>query len=143
MPGDHRSETIKPVKHFLGVFVFLALVTLPGHAEVVPSSFLWTKRVILLVASGPSQVYDQQIEVLNRDPQGLAERHLVIFDRTATHSQSMRRQYGAEGADFFFILVGKDGEVKLRSKTTVSLGQLYDLIDAMPMRRLEMENAVR
>ena len=40
--------------------------------------------------------------------------------------------------DFKFILVGKDGTVKLRSNQTVSGVDLFALIDSMPMRGEEM-----
>ena len=40
--------------------------------------------------------------------------------------------------DFVFILIGKDGRVKLRAKEPVSSEDLFSLIDGMPMRKEEM-----
>jgi hypothetical protein len=37
------------------------------------------------------------------------------------------------------ILIGKDGEEKLNSRTPVTVDQLEKLIDSMPMRKREMQ----
>ncbi len=42
-----------------------------------------------------------------------------------------------EAARFKVLLIGKDGGVKLRTQTPVTPLELYQLIDAMPMRRRE------
>jgi hypothetical protein len=40
--------------------------------------------------------------------------------------------------DFVFILIGKDGTVKLRAKQPVLSDALFGLIDSMSMRKDEM-----
>ena len=40
--------------------------------------------------------------------------------------------------DFVFILIGKDGTVKLRVEKPVSSDGLFSLIGSMPMRKEEM-----
>jgi len=36
------------------------------------------------------------------------------------------------------ILIGKDGELKLRKELPVELSEIFSVIDAMPMRQREM-----
>jgi hypothetical protein len=50
----------------------------------------------------------------------------------------LRGEFKVPVGDFAFILIGKDGTVKLRSNQTVLSGDLFALIDSMPMRREEM-----
>jgi hypothetical protein len=50
----------------------------------------------------------------------------------------LRNEFRVEPGATVFILIGKDGTQKLR-KANASLDELFRLIDAMPMRRREME----
>lgn len=56
---------------------------------------------------------------------------------------SLRARFGIGPAQFRVILVGKDGGVKLSSGAPVSSATLYQVIDAMPMRRDEMRQRGR
>ncbi len=51
---------------------------------------------------------------------------------------AMRHRFKVEPADFLVILIGKDGEEKLSSRTPVAVEQIERLIDSMPMRKSEM-----
>jgi hypothetical protein len=48
-----------------------------------------------------------------------------------------RNHFKVEPAEFLVILIGKDGQEKLHSRTPVSMDQLKPLIDSMPMRKRE------
>ena len=48
---------------------------------------------------------------------------------------AMRHHFKVEPAEFLVILIGKDGGEKLNSRTPVSVDQLKQLIDSMPMRK--------
>ena len=52
---------------------------------------------------------------------------------------AVRHHFQVESGDFLVVLIGKDGEQKLNSRTPVSMEQLNKLIDSMPMRKREME----
>jgi hypothetical protein len=49
-----------------------------------------------------------------------------------------RRRFHVAPADFTVILIGKDGDEKLRSHQPISLNKLRSTIDAMPMRQEEV-----
>ena len=55
----------------------------------------------------------------------------------------MRERFGVDIASFAGLLVGKDGTVKHRFEQPVEPGELYRLVDAMPMRRREMREGGR
>jgi hypothetical protein len=52
---------------------------------------------------------------------------------------AMRHHFKVEPADFLVILIGKDGEEKLSSRTPVTAERLKTLMDSMPMRKSEMQ----
>ena len=49
------------------------------------------------------------------------------------------QHFQVENGSFLVVLLGKDGGIKLKSRTPVSVDQLKRLIDSMPMRQGEMK----
>ena len=109
-------------------------------AKETLDQYRWTNRPVLLFApSERDESYSQQMEILDADKIGLAERDiLVLSDIRADGSGQLRNTLQIEG--FEIILIGKDGGVKLRSKKPISIQELFSVIDAMPMRRQEMRD---
>jgi hypothetical protein len=54
-------------------------------------------------------------------------------------ARELRRTYDVASRSFAVRLVGKDGTVKLARNGAVPIDEVYALIDAMPMRRREMQ----
>ena len=102
--------------------------------------YLWTNRPVLLFApSERDEAYGLQMETLAADKSGLAERHIVVLsDVSAPGGSQLREALEIDG--FEIVLIGKDGGVKLRSKTPLDVEKLYAVIDSMPMRRREMRD---
>lgn len=86
-----------------------------------------SQRVLDIYCKDKSdKLYIAQSKVLASDPKGLKIRDIKVkehFGNTA----------------FKITLTGKDGGVKLTSKSVLTLKKLYDTIDAMPMRKSEMK----
>lgn len=53
--------------------------------------------------------------------------------------RQLQEEFEIDPADFVIILVGKDGGVKLRQEEYTPMGDIFDLIDSMPMRQREMK----
>ena len=67
---------------------------------------------------------------------------LLAVDSTrlgAVSAAKLRKQFQSESGTTMFILIGKDGTEKLR-KDTVKIEDLFEVIDAMPMRKREAES---
>jgi hypothetical protein len=112
-----------------------------------------TTRPLLIFAPTPN---DPQLEIqlrrLNQDPAALAERDVILIaipwdapSPTAAQlsdgdALTARRRLHIAPTDFTVILLGKDGGEKLRSSKPITLNQLRDTIDAMPMRQDEMRS---
>lgn len=52
---------------------------------------------------------------------------------------TIRNRFHVMENEFAVVLLGEDGEVKLRSSTPVSATRLNTLIDTMPDRKIEMQ----
>lgn len=75
------------------------------------------------------------------DVSGLKERDIQVHEVIGSKANAaVFKKYKASTLNFTFILIGKDGGEKLRSNKPISLKKLYGTIDAMPMRKGEMQN---
>jgi hypothetical protein len=117
------------------------------------SSHEWKDRLLIILTSDNSKkLYSDQMEILNEDIKGLKERKLVIYSvmpnqykkgiQTEKWIQSnlLNDRFREDKKSFEVILMGLDGGIKLRQSEVLSLEKLYGTIDAMPMRRNEIQN---
>ncbi len=122
-----------------------------SDADRLMSGLTWEKRVLLVFAPADDHAERQHQRVLlDAVEGGLDERHMTVIeayadDRLALDGQfldissgAFYDRFGVDGDDFRVILVGKDGSVKLERNQAVDSGDLFALIDSMPMRRYEM-----
>lgn len=130
----------------------LLLLALPTLLMGQLDKHTWEDRLILLFAKAETQKdYQQQLHLLQDQSTELSDRDLLLYsiflekgirpDQTPLTSkwhQQIQERYNPNQQDFLFLLIGKDGGVKLKSAEAVPPVQLYTLIDGMPMRRVEM-----
>ena len=99
------------------------------------------REIIIFAYADDDQSLIKQLEILNSDPKGLAERDLKISVKIwAKHKGITHQKFKISKNQYAFILIGKDGGEKFRSFTIVTKQKLYSIIDALPMRRYEMKN---
>ena len=99
------------------------------------------REIILFAYADDDKSLKKQLEILNSDPKGLAERDLKISVKIWIKDKGIIHQkFKINKNQFAFILIGKDGGEKYRSFNVVTKQKLYSIIDAMPMRRYEMKN---
>lgn len=100
-----------------------------------------SNRLLLIFADKASNpAVKQQQKLLKADAQGLIERDLEVHYYYADRDIKMFEDNHIR-TGFTVILVGKDGDDKLREFTPIPLKKLFGTIDAMPMRKDEMEQA--
>ena len=129
-----------------------------GSSPAVPASslnlsqFQWKNRLLFLFAPDRNHPdFDTLQKSLASRQADVADRDLVVFEiiqsgpssMRAKHldsqsSQSLRDQFGVRPGDFAVILIGKDSGIKLNRREQTDLKDIFDLIDAMPMRQVEM-----
>ena len=116
------------------------------------AQFQWKNRLLFLFAPDnnhplfkdlkgeiiiqQAEVEDRDLmvfEVLDRDPSKMNKANI---DRQT--ADSIRDRFSVPSNKFSIILVGKDGGIKLKRDDHVSLKEVFELIDSMPMRQSEM-----
>jgi hypothetical protein len=120
------------------------------------NQFLWDNRLLLVFTPN---IEDPRlgalIKELRQNTCGVQERDMLVFqivkdlnvltfnDRILPFDgQKLRETYRVENDTFATILIGKDGAEKLRSSKAISVSNVFDTIDAMPMRQDEMESRI-
>ena len=118
------------------------------------SDYKWDNRVLLVFSPNTFNAdYRDLSSDLKKAKAGIQERDLEVFyaleQRSASAkgqilpdevTQSLRAQFDVSTSDFAIILIGKDGTEKLRADKSISTKELFEEIDSMPMRKLEMKN---
>ena len=102
------------------------------------SSYQWTHRPVVVFANSTADVnYQRQIKMLEQDIESLIDRDVIILtDTTPSPETPLRDALRPRG--FALLLIGKDGQVKLRKPFPWSVRELSRAIDKMPMRRQEL-----
>ena len=140
------------MKQFFAVaaFIFIPILSLAGNnvifVEVTKdtdlSSYRWTHRPIVVFANSPEDVnYTRQIKMLESELNQILVRDVVVLTDTNPSEVSPLREL-LRPRGFALLLIGKDGQVKLRKPFPWSVRELSRAIDKMPMRRQEL-NAIK
>jgi hypothetical protein len=117
------------------------------------ADFKWKKRLLILVANSVEDTsLKQQLRAFTSEGSHIKERDLVLilmdknhiyFDNGQISQLSLPETYRVLQLEKDFtglVLVGKDGGVKLKTPFPVLPNKVFDLIDAMPMRKSELKN---
>ena len=104
------------------------------------TNFEWTHRPIVVFANSPNDTnFILQIKLLEDNIKALQERDvLVLLDTNPAQETALRQKLRPRG--FALLLIGKDGQVKLRKPFPWNVRELSRVIDKMPMRRQEMNS---
>ncbi len=142
-----------------GLPALLILSIALASPEDTPASLLeghlWQERVLLLFTpSVQHPAYTTQRALLETEALGLKERNIARYDIAAlTHVKQNGQILPHVPASRFFdefnveqqtptlILIGKDGEEKERVSMPHQPAALFTIIDAMPMRKREMQSS--
>lgn len=120
------------------VLASLLMAPLMAQAENPLDEYLWKSRPIVIFA--PSETDPrllQQLAWLDAEKEEMEERDVVVLTDTDPIEQSeLRKKFHPR--DFQLLLIGKDGQVKLRKPFPWNVRELSRAIDKMPMRRQEI-----
>ena len=110
-------------------------------SDVTLDEFLWLNRVIVVFADterDPS--FQKQMELFADRPLPLAERDVVVItDTDRANPSEIRTKLRPRG--FGFVLIDKDGVVKLRKPTPWDVREISHSIDKTELRQQEIRDA--
>ncbi len=115
----------------------MGVMTLGLLASTAPAP---SPRRLVVVVGEPSDPHvTQQHLALKHDAAALRERDVVVQNIEPEVARHKRPELGVVPETAFeVLLVGKDGQVKLRRDRPVAVSEITALIDTMPMRQHEM-----
>ncbi|MGU3407976.1 DUF4174 domain-containing protein [Methylobacterium brachiatum] len=122
----------------------LAALTLGATMAGPLDTYRWRSRVLVLSAPGPADAdLRAQRAALGPMRGGVAERDLLVVEAVGDtpEARALRAQLSLPAGEFRAVLVGKDGGAKLTAAAPIPPQKLFATIDAMPMRRGEIEGA--
>lgn len=104
------------------------------------NQYIWEKLPLVVFANSPNDPnFRRQMEFLKAEPHALADRDVIVLVDTDPEAMGpLRERFRPRG--FMFVLVGKEGEVKLRKPFPWTIRELTRAIDRMPLRRRELRN---
>ena len=127
---------------FLANFMPIANATENNFIKVDKNTNLeiyeWTHRPVVIFANSDKDPnFISQIEFLSEDIKALLERDIVVLvDTNPKLSSSLRKKLRPHG--FAFVLIGKDGQVKLRKPSPWNIREIARVVDKMPIRQQEI-----
>lgn len=128
----------------IGACVAFALVA-PAKADPL-AGLRWKSRVLILVA--PSS-HDDELRIQRKNLEaasgGMFERNVILMEAVGDGHQArqLRKRLATDGQEFRVFLVGKDGNVAFAANDPLVVQEIFGRIDAMPMRRDEMQKQSR
>ena len=98
----------------------------------------WIARPVIVFANSPNDpAFEDQMAEIAEGLADLIERDvIVIIDTDAATPSVLRNKLRPRG--FMLVLMGKDGQVKLRKPLPWTVRELSRSIDKMPMRQREI-----
>ncbi len=104
-------------------------------------NYLWKNRVVIIFKTDDNtSKVKEQLKVLKPFSSEIENREMIILVPKKAERPKLLERFRLNIDYAGLILVGKDGGVKLNQKLIVTPQTLFDLIDAMPMRRAELRN---
>jgi len=93
------------------------------------NDLIWEKRPVLVFSNSHLDPnLKQQIEMFGSDPNALSSRDVRVFvDDKSEPNSKLRKRFRPKG--FLIILIGKDGQIKLRKNSPWSARELTRIID--------------
>lgn len=110
------------------------IVSLSG----IVSSDTDKRQLLLFTQNKDTGLAEKQLAIWKEAQAEMEERDLTIT--VITGNDLLHKKYKVDSqTEFTVILLGKDGGEKLRTQNLLTTNKLFALIDAMPMRRQEMQ----
>lgn len=136
------------------LIAFLIVFAMKFDPSPVTLEDLQWKYRILLVFPGTDQKSAPELGWTSALEKELLERNLIYFHFgdtltgnsdylfTSAYREKLEKQYRLGAKENSYVLIGKDGGVKLkREQQKVDWEELFNTIDAMPMRMREMRES--
>ena len=113
-------------------------LTEDGARSIEPADYLWINRLLVVLADTPNDPrFIEQMDLLLAEPEPLIERDVIVLVDTDPEVDShLREELRPRG--FAIVLVGKEGQIRLRKPFPWSVREIGRAIDKSPLRQREL-----
>lgn len=113
-------------------------LTQEDNRSVDLAEFQWISRLLVIFAdTGNDPRFVEQMDLLREQSDQLDERDvIVLLDTDPTLKSRLRERMRPRG--FAIVLVGKDGQIRLRKPFPWSVREISRAIDKSPLRQREL-----
>ena len=112
--------------------IFISLLMMTGILFMDKNQ----RQILIFGNEEHSSLVKQQLALFDIDVAGIKERDIKIT--IVSKDNLFAKKYHIKTGSFTVILLGKDGTEKFRTDEIILPQKLFAIIDAMPMRRAEM-----
>lgn len=107
---------------------------------VALDDLLWQARAVVVFANSPNDpLFIRQVDLLMDEVERLTTRDVIVITDTDPEAQTALRMKLRPRA-FMMVLIGKDGQVKLRKPAPWDVRELSRSIDKAPLRQQEIRD---
>jgi len=108
-------------------------------SDVDLSDMVWVARPLIIFTNSPlDPTFKEQMALLQEGLDMILERDvMIVVDTNPKLKTALRKNLRPKG--FVWVLIGKDGSVKLRKPFAWNMREISRVIDKMPMRQQEIK----
>ena len=108
-------------------------------SDVDLSDMVWVARPLIIFTNSPlDPTFKEQMALLQEGLDMILERDvMIVVDTNPKLKTALRKSLRPKG--FVWVLIGKDGSVKLRKPFAWDMREISRVIDKMPMRQQEIK----
>ena len=108
-------------------------------SDVDLSDMVWVARPLIIFTNSPlDPTFKEQMALLQEGLNMILERDvMIVVDTNPKLKTALRKNLRPKG--FVWVLIGKDGSVKLRKPFAWDMREISRVIDKMPMRQQEIK----
>ena len=127
------------MKIFAAILTMVSLTAVPGWAngDDPLAEYLWVSRPLVVFADSEDDPrFQQQMGWVDARRADLEERDVIVLTDVGTEDTALRTKLRPRG--FMIVLIGKEGQGKLRKPFPWDARELTRAIDKMPLRQQEL-----
>lgn len=128
------------MRNIFQLLLRIAILVFAGEALSEPlKQYQWKSRILLLNVSSMESASEQE-KLFRKSNHENKDRDLILLKVDKGH-KSLWSKYKFQNEVFRLVLIGKDGGVKREYSNVTPMKEIYQVIDAMPMRQQEMKES--
>jgi hypothetical protein len=127
------------------LIMFGAIAMTEGSRAASLDQYRWKNRVLVVVGPARDAAVEEQRRIYNSSAKGMSERAIILAEALgdSESSRQIRARLAVDGSRFQVFLIGKDGNTAISSEKPLPADYLLGKVDAMPMRRDEMQRSAK